>query len=208
MKPTIALLFSSLAVAFAAQPKAELAQVHKVYLLPMSNGMDQYLANRIAGLGVFQVVTDPKRADAIFTDRLGEAFESQQAEWFPAPTPRPTPPPAAPTPAPAPGAPPSAVNFTPHVSYGEPYPMPSPQPQQDVSADSENKDDSGPPKTENAAPPLSASHRSKGTLFLVDPRSRVVLWSIYAPPKDTSAAQLDRTAARIANRIQQELKGK
>ena len=83
MKPTIALLLSSLTLALAAPPKAELAQVHKVYLLPMTNGMEQYLANRLTGLGVFQVVTDPKKADAIFTDRIGEAFEAKQTEWFP-----------------------------------------------------------------------------------------------------------------------------
>ncbi len=83
MKPTIVLLFSALAVALAAPPKTELTQVRKVYLLPMRNGMEQYLANRLTGLGIFQVVTDPKRADAIFTDGIGEAFESRQAEWFP-----------------------------------------------------------------------------------------------------------------------------
>ena len=83
MKPTIVLLFSSLAVALAAPPKTELMQVHKVYLLPMSNGMEQYLANRLTGLGVFQVVTDPRKADAIFTDGIGAGLENRLAELFP-----------------------------------------------------------------------------------------------------------------------------
>jgi hypothetical protein len=48
-----------------------------VYLLPMANGLDQYVANRLAASGVFQVTTDPKKADAIFTDKLGEAFEQR-----------------------------------------------------------------------------------------------------------------------------------
>ena len=64
---------------------ADLGKVHSVYLLPMANGLDQYLANRITGSGVLQVVTDPKKADAFLTDRLGETFEQRLDEWFPPP---------------------------------------------------------------------------------------------------------------------------
>jgi len=60
---------------------ADLAGVHKVYLMPMPRGMDQYLANRLAAQHVFEVVTDPKLADSVFTDRLGEGFESQLEEF-------------------------------------------------------------------------------------------------------------------------------
>ena len=56
--------------------------------------------------------------------------------------------------------------------------------------------------------PVSTFHRAKGTLFLVDPRSRLVLWSIYAPPKGASSVELDRTAAHIASRIHQDLKSR
>ncbi len=59
---------------------AELPAVHSVYLMPMSKALDQYLANRITNEHVFQVVTDPKVADAIFTDRIGEAFEEKLAD--------------------------------------------------------------------------------------------------------------------------------
>jgi hypothetical protein len=51
----------------------------------MSNGLDQYLANRLAAAGVFQVVTDPKKADAIFTDKLGEGFEARLNDLLPPP---------------------------------------------------------------------------------------------------------------------------
>jgi hypothetical protein len=61
-------------------PAADLAAVHTVYLLPMTGGLDQYLANRLAASGIFQVVADPKKADAIFTDKLGEAFEQRLGE--------------------------------------------------------------------------------------------------------------------------------
>lgn len=58
-------------------PAADLGRVQKVYVLPMANGFDQFLAHRLAEAGVFQVVVDPKSADAVFTDRLGEAFEAR-----------------------------------------------------------------------------------------------------------------------------------
>jgi hypothetical protein len=56
---------------------ADSSGVQTVYLLPMANGLDQYVANRLAASGVFHVTTDPKKADAIFTDKLGEAFEQR-----------------------------------------------------------------------------------------------------------------------------------
>jgi hypothetical protein len=43
--------------------------------------------------------------------------------------------------------------------------------------------------------PTGAHHR--GTIFLVDPRARVVLWSTYELPKDSTPAELDRAASRI-----------
>ena len=62
---------------------AGIADVQSVYLLPMAGGLDQFLANRL--VGVFRVVTDPKLADAVFTDRLGEPFEQKLAELYPKP---------------------------------------------------------------------------------------------------------------------------
>jgi len=53
---------------------AGVPDVQAVYLLPMAGGLDQYLANRLTSAGVFRVVTDPKMADAIFTDQLGAGF--------------------------------------------------------------------------------------------------------------------------------------
>ena len=217
MKTTIALLLSSLTLALAAPPKAELAQVHKVYLLPMTNGMEQYLANRLTGLGVFQVVTDPKKADAIFTDRIGEAFEAKQTEWFPEKPLKPasdqTAPPAPPEVA-AP-APPGAAQLPDAVSPAPQQPAPetapqaasaaAPQPKAAASEPEKQVETAGGGKADRAAP-MSAFHRAKGTLFLVDARSRLVLWSIYAQPKDASPVELDRTAGHIASRIQQDLK--
>jgi hypothetical protein len=65
----------------------ELSQVQNVYLLPMSGGLDQYLAKSLTQQRQYQVVTDPKAADAIFTDRLGESFEKKLLELYPPPPP-------------------------------------------------------------------------------------------------------------------------
>src|SRR5690349_5229778 len=55
----------------------DLSTVHSVYVMPMARGMDQYLASRITSTGVFQVVTDPKLADAVISDRVGQALQTQ-----------------------------------------------------------------------------------------------------------------------------------
>jgi hypothetical protein len=43
--------------------------------------------------------------------------------------------------------------------------------------------------------------RKRGTVFLVDPRQRLVLWSTYDLPKNASPAELDRSANRIAGQL-------
>jgi hypothetical protein len=72
---------------------ASLGEVKSVYLFPMSNGLDQYLADRLTRDHVLQVVTDPKAADAMITDRLGDAFEQEllkvRPDLKPAPPPKP-----------------------------------------------------------------------------------------------------------------------
>ena len=62
---------------------AQLKQVQSVYLLPMGGGLDQYLATRLVEQNLFQVVTDPQRADAILVDRIGEGLEEKLAELYP-----------------------------------------------------------------------------------------------------------------------------
>ncbi len=54
---------------------AALHDVHTVYIFPMRHALDQYLAARLTEEHVFQVVSDPKTADAVFTDRIGAPFE-------------------------------------------------------------------------------------------------------------------------------------
>lgn len=77
----------SLACGLGAVVHPELAEVKTVYLLPMTGGLDQYIANQLTKEGRFEVVTDPSKADAIFTDRLGVAFEERWKELYPPPEP-------------------------------------------------------------------------------------------------------------------------
>ena len=58
----------------------DLSNVHFVYLLGMGRGLDQYLANRLTAEHIFQVVTNPKMADAVFCDRIGPALEDKLAD--------------------------------------------------------------------------------------------------------------------------------
>jgi hypothetical protein len=66
---------------------AGLPDVRAVYVLPMAGGLDQFLASRLASEDVFHVVTDPMKADAIFTDQLGATFEQKLVELYPPPKP-------------------------------------------------------------------------------------------------------------------------
>jgi len=61
---------------------AQVSGVKTVYMLPMANGLDQYLALRLTSEGVLQVVTDPKKADAVFTDGIGARLEESFATLF------------------------------------------------------------------------------------------------------------------------------
>src|SRR5947209_3832532 len=69
-------------IAAFGSESTQLLQVHSVYILPMGSAMDQFIANRLTRFGRIQVVTDPQRADAILTDRLGERFEKKLDEFY------------------------------------------------------------------------------------------------------------------------------
>ena len=167
----LALLFCCSAALGCA---ADLAGVHTVYLLKMSKGLDQFLASSLASNHVFQVVTDPKNADAVFTDHIGEDFQAKLEELFPTPeTVKPEPPPKA-----------------------------------------EKADDSvnpilGDTVNKLSSPASNSSFgRARGTVFLVDAKSRQVVWSAYQPPKGVTPKDIDRTANDIVSRIKRDLNPK
>lgn len=155
---------------------ADLANVRSLYVLPMSHGLDQYIANRLTNEHVFTIVTDPKLADAVLTDRVGTGLQAKLDDLL------------------------------------QPAATEKPQPK----ADTKDKEDS--PKgsgslaesmSQTSRPADSSSiGRSKGTIFLVDTKSRQVVWSAYDLPKDTSSKELDRTASDIVSRIKKDLNPK
>jgi hypothetical protein len=134
----------------------DLSGVKSVYLMPMSSGLDQYLAIRLTNGGGIQVVTDPQKADAIFTDRLGANFEQSMQDM-----------------------------------YGE-----------------KKKSDGKLSSDDFAKPASQPGSRGKGSLFLVDRQSRVVLWSTYAKPKSTDSDEMNHLAMKIAEQLGKDRAGK
>jgi hypothetical protein len=139
---------------------AQLKEVKSVYFYPMPAGFEQHLANRIADGHVFQVVSDPKLADAVFTDQLSDAF----------------------------------LYKLDHIQTPPPP---------------ENKGASTSTMTSNdSAPHASSFTRGKGTLFLVDAKSKAVLWSTYQKPKNTTPAELEKTAKKVVAHLDESINGK
>jgi len=159
----------------------------------MARGLDQYLANQLTNQRLFKVVTDPKLADAIFTDHLSEGFQEQLEDISPTPKPPEPPKPAEPEPAAKSADKPAAGE--PKAKPGEEGPKTP-----DILAKAENK---------LSNPAANAGFgRAHGTVFLVDAKSRQVVWSIYDPPKDFAGKEMDRTASDIVSRLKRELNPK
>jgi hypothetical protein len=141
-------------VAAALVPAAQLKDVKSVYFYPMPGGFEQHLASRIVRDHVYQVVSDPKLADAVFTDQISDAFLYKLDH----------------------------INAPVAVASG-----------------------SGALSTMGAAadvPHASSFSRGKGTLFLVDAKSKQVVWSIYEKPKDSLPATLNKTAKKIIEKLE------
>ncbi|HUB35142.1 MAG TPA: hypothetical protein VMA31_19030 [Bryobacteraceae bacterium] len=157
---------------------ADLADVHTVYIMPMTRGLDQYLANRLTNQHIFDVVTDPKLADAFFTDRIGENFQTQLDNIFPAPKPA------------------EEKSEEKKEAKSDDSPVPSnPMLQETVN------------RLDNPAL-ASTFGRGKGNVFLVDAKSRQVVWSTFDPSKGTLNHDLDHTASDIVTRLKKDLNPK
>src|SRR5262249_11731487 len=121
-----------------------------VYILQMSNALDQHLASRLSNIRALWVVLDPASADAVLTDSVDAAFWTWMQRTYP----------------PGNGG---------------------------LLADTARSGG-----LTHDVPP-GGNHR--GTVFLVDPRKRVVLWSAYELAKNASPTELDHAASRIANQL-------
>ena len=82
------------------------------------------------------------------------------------------------------------------------YPPPPKEEDEDEDADTRKK----PAAQQQDKLRVSSFGRGKGTVFIVDRRTRGVLWSIYEKPKNTSAGEMDRTASRIVDHLKHDLK--
>lgn len=156
------------------------SNVHTVYVMPMANGLDQYIAHELTREHVLEVIADPTRADALFTDRLGESLEYELEKLHPTPKPE------------------------------EPAGKAEDKDKQteDQRTHPAEKPAAGRTMTETGPPRVSTFGRGKGTLFLIDARSRAVLWSVYEKPRRSSPGQLDRTAKHVVDRLKHDLAGK
>ena len=64
-----------LCAAVAAASGADLSTLKTVYVVPMPNGLDQYLAVHLTRESALQVVGDPNKANVILTDRSGVGLD-------------------------------------------------------------------------------------------------------------------------------------
>ncbi len=145
--PALALLMILAAAAFAQSPPPGSLAPRTVYLLPMAGGLDQYLAQWLTQEHIMKVITDPKAADIVMTDRLGQTFEDRMAEIHP----------------------------------------------------KEAK------KLDDPVQHTFQSSYSRGTVFLVDAKTRQVLWSDYEKaPRSNSGSHLNDQAERIVKKLQLE----
>ena len=161
-------------VSLAVQPLAgadweRLGRVQKVYLWPMSDSLDQFLAEQVATEGVFDVVIDPKRAQAILTDRISSKFLDGMEELFPTP---------------------------------EEIP--------EADKEEEEADDpasalAGAYRVERS--PFYSASRAEGAVFLVDVRTREVLWSTFLKGYDTTPKAMHRQARMVVMRLKKQLAG-
>ena len=158
-----------------------------MYLLPMGRGLDQFIANRLTRMHVMQVVTDPAKADTIFTDQVGATLEDKLKDLYPPP--------------PDPEAKEAAKEKEAAAKEKAEKPgAPASQARPSLLADTVNKADK--------AGGMGVSGRGRGTIFLVDVKSRQVLWSAFERPKNFSPHELDHTAERVVKRLKEDLSAK
>jgi hypothetical protein len=160
---------------------AQLKQVQAVYLLPMGSGLDQYLATRLVEMHLFQVVTDPKRADAVFVDRIGEGLEDKLAELYPEE---------------------KKVEKDTEKDKDK-------DDKDKVTKDKDAKDkDKDKNEFSGNSTRVGSTNlqRGKGTIFLIDRRTHTVIWSLYSPGKSTNSTDVNRNAGLIAKKLELAVK--
>lgn len=179
---------TALAAAAYASVNPQLLQVKRVYILSMGSGMDQYLANELTSSGIFEVVTDPKKADAIVTGNVGEPFQRKLDELYPPPKP----PGESKTEATKPGE-----DSKSSVDVGD-------SGTNDAKSARKNAFD-GVDFSGGGGFTHTSFGSNKGNFFVVDRNSRIVLWSVYERPKNSTPGELTKTAGRVVKHLKEDM---
>jgi hypothetical protein len=157
----------------------------------MGRGLDQFIANRLTRMHVLRVVTDPAKADIIFTDEVGAALEDRLNDLYPLPL--------SPEAQAAAAEKAAAKEAAAKEKTDKPGAYQAPGPGS-LLADTVNKAD--------RAGSMGVSGRGRGTMFLVDVKSRDVLWSVFEKPKNSNPRELDHTAERVVKQLKEDLSPK
>lgn len=159
---------------------AELTGGRTVYVLPMSHSLDQFIANRLTRMHVYQVVIDPAKADAVITDQVGEALENRLNDLYPPPEDK------------------QASEAKEKKEKEEASQKSAVAGRLSILGETMNRAD--------RPGSMSLAGRGRGTIFLVDVKTRGVLWSVFDKPKNSSPRELDHTAGRIVHRLKDDIK--
>lgn len=168
----------------------DLPQVRNVYLLPMAQGLDQYIANHLTRTQMFQVVTDPAKADAVFTEMLGKDFEQRMEIIYPSPE--------------------KLKAEKERAEKAKAEREKSDKDKDKDKAKAGDKDKTPEPMVERRDDSTymrsSSFNRGRGNVFVVDIKSRRVLWSYHHRPKNSSPPEIDKAADEIVDQLGKDLK--
>ena len=90
--------------------------------------------------------------------------------------------------------------------YLELYPPPKPaEEEKSEDADKESKKDDKALQSSGAVRGTSSWSRGRGNVYLIDRKSRTVLWSSFRKPKNSTAKEMDRTAAHVVGSLKNDL---
>lgn len=176
--------------AAAEGPNADLSSVGTVYVLPMASGMEQFIAHQVAKQGIYEVTTDPLRADAFISDFVGASFEIRVDDLLKAARDKKEK---------------EAEDLAKKEAEksGEAVKKPAKKPK-----DEEEAPEGGFQMESMASGRVGAFGRGKGNIFLVEGKTRRVLWTGFDIPKNTRAEALQKSAEKLVAQLRKEKTGK
>jgi hypothetical protein len=178
--------------AHAQAPNVELSSVQVIYVLPMGSGMDQFVAHQLARHGLYEVTTDPRQADAFLSDFVGTTFETRVDDLLKA-------------------ARDKAEKEAEELARKEAAKAPKPKESDKDSKDKKEETDdsrSGEFQMAGDAARVHSFSRGRGNIFLVDAKTRRVLWTGFDVPKNTRPGELQKSAERLVGKLRKEKTGK